>query len=321
MDLIEFTKKFPDEESCKTHFKALRDAQAKKCPHCQGTAFYWKNDKEVYECKECHYRMSLKKGTVMEHSKFTFREWYIVFHLMSSTKQAISASEMQRQLGKKYYRGVWEMMQKIRDVMGQRDGNDKLKEMVEVDEMMFSTDTEKEDDEPNKRGMGSQSQTKVLVMAESSEISPEDGDKVRRHTINKKVGHIRMKVIKDMRAATITEAATAVIDSGSGVVTDGCRSHTQFKDVFAGHEAYVEHDKREVVTKKLPWVHVVAGRCKKSIEGVHDEVKRKFLQFYLDEFCYKFNRRYFNDMFDRLLLAASSCVPVFRHGYGKSASV
>ena len=67
MDLIEFTKKFPDEESCKTHFKALRDAQAKKCPHCQGTAFYWKNDKEMYECKECHYRMSLKKGTVMEH--------------------------------------------------------------------------------------------------------------------------------------------------------------------------------------------------------------------------------------------------------------
>jgi len=186
---------------------------------------------------------------------------------------------------------------------------------------MFSTDTEKEDDEPNKRGMGSQSQTKVLVMAESSEISPEDGDKVNRHSINKKVGHIRMKVIKDMRASTITEAATAVIDSGSGVVTDGCRSHTQFKDVFAGHEAYVEHDKREVVTKKLPWVHVVAGRCKKSIEGVHDEVKRKFLQFYLDEFCYKFNRRYFNDMFDRLLLAATSCVPVFRHGYGKSASV
>jgi len=63
-------------------------------------------------------------------------------------------------MNQKYYRGVWTMMRKIRDVMGQRDGNDKLKEMVEVDEMMFSTDTEKEDDEPNKRGMGSQPQTK-----------------------------------------------------------------------------------------------------------------------------------------------------------------
>ena len=51
MDSIEFTKKFPDEESCKTHFKALRDAQAKKCPHCQGTAFYWKNDKEGCEAR------------------------------------------------------------------------------------------------------------------------------------------------------------------------------------------------------------------------------------------------------------------------------
>jgi len=67
------------------------------------------------------------------------------------------------------------------------------------------------------------------------------------------------------------------------------------------------------VTPKLPWVHVVAGGSKKSIEGVHDEVKRKFLQFYLDEFCYKFKRRCFND----ILLAASAYVPVFRHGYGK----
>jgi len=93
-------------------------------------------------------------------------------------------------------RGVWKVMQKIRDVMGRRDGKYKLKEMVEVDKMMFSSDTEKEDDEPNKRGMGSQSQTKVFVMAESSEISPEDGDNVNQHSINKMVKHIRMKDIK-----------------------------------------------------------------------------------------------------------------------------
>jgi len=43
--------------------------------------------------------------------------------------------------------------------------------------------------------------------------------------------------------------------------------------------------------------------------------------FYSSIFCYKFNRRYFNDIFDRLLWAASSYVPVFRHGLGKSASV
>ncbi len=213
------------------------------------------------------------------------------------------------------------MMQKLRDVMGQRDDKYKLEEMAEVDEMLFATEPEKEDGESTKRGLGSQSKTKVLVMAESSEESFEKREKGKKYTIQKKVGHIRMKVLKDLSSDTITETAKSSIDTGSVVVTDGCRSHRDFKDTFASHESYVEHDKRAVVTQKLPWVHVVAGRCKKSIEGVHDEVKRKFLQFYLDEFCYKFNRRHFNNMFDRLLLAASTYVPVFRHGYGKSVIV
>ena len=70
---------------------------------------------------------------------------YIVTHM----KNSISAAELQRQLGHKYYRPVYTMMMKIRQVMKISNQNVVLDNEVEIDEAFFSEKKTDEDLNPN----------------------------------------------------------------------------------------------------------------------------------------------------------------------------
>ena len=172
MKLIEFSKHYPDEASCKAEFKRYREKEGVICKKCKSVDHYWwLPSKELYECKKCGFRMSLKSGTVMENSKLPYQHWFIAFHLMTSTKKTISALELQRQIGHKFYEPIWAMMHKIRLVMGKRDDLYKLDSEIEADESYYSTRYIQEENEFTgqkedlKRGKGSQRKTGVLVMA------------------------------------------------------------------------------------------------------------------------------------------------------------
>ena len=169
MKLIEFMNQYPDEQSCKNKWKEIRIKQGVVCPVCGCTEYWWKSDKECFECRHCHHRQSLRAGTIMHGSQLPFRYWFIAMHLLTSTKKSISASELQRQLGHKNYNPVWAMLHKIRMAMGKRDSLYTLAGTIELDEGFFSTEVdESEKEKPLKRGRGSQKKSKVLVMAETS---------------------------------------------------------------------------------------------------------------------------------------------------------
>jgi hypothetical protein len=69
----------------------------------------------------------------------------------------------------------------------------------------------------------------------------------------------------------------------------------------------------EEIAKVLPWVHIAISNAKRQLLGVYYKVKPEYLQYYLNQFCYKFNRRYFGEkQFDRLLIAAVSCPQDFK---------
>lgn len=134
MKLYDFTNTFPDEDSCRSYFKEVREKNGMICPRCGKVHYHWLENKRVYHCNECGYRWSLRVGTVMEGSKLPFRYWFVAMHLLTSTKHSFSASEIQRQLGHKRYQPIWGLVHKIRSVMGQRDGKYTLCSNVEVDE-------------------------------------------------------------------------------------------------------------------------------------------------------------------------------------------
>lgn len=308
MKLLEFNKIFPDEASCIAKLKELKDKEEWVCPVCGGKERYWKSDKLCYECKHCHHRESIRTGTVMENSKLPFLYWFTAMHLLTSTKHTFSAHEIQRELGHKRYQPIWEMVHKLRDVMGKRDGKYVLLGNVEIDEGFFSTEIpDDQKDEPLKAGAGSQAKTKVLVMAESSTVeNPEKGKKP------KKVGHIKMLVIPDAKASTIDPVAKESIEAEASVVSDGTKSHVHFPDIFREYDGRVI--KPEDIGKVLPWVHIAISNAKSLLTDIYHGIKPEFLQEYLNEFCYKFNRRYFGvKQFDRLLVAATGYTASFEH--------
>jgi hypothetical protein len=308
MKLIDFTHNYPDEESCKAKFRELREREGIVCPICGCKEHYWKRDKECFECKKCHHRTGLKSGTVMHKSKLPFQYWFFAIHLLTSTKKSFSAKEIQRQLSHKRYQPIWHMLHKLRTCMGTRDGLYKLTSEVELDGAFFSTETPVEEkDKPIKRGRGSQRKTKVIVMTES-----QIPDKESKNAKPKKVRYIKMIVIPDLKAETITPVAQDSLSSSITVISDDDTSFAQIKDVVKEHKPQVVKPKD--IGKVLPWVHIAISNAKRLFLDMYHDIKPEYLQLYLNEFCYKFNRRYYGlSMFDHLLIACISSKNEFRY--------
>ena len=131
-------------------------------------------------------------------------------------------------------------------------------------------------------------------------------------SVKKAINYIKMFALDNLQAPTIDSLANWHIEKHTKVVTDASKSHVNFKNLFDLHEAHNESggdvDVETIVKTNLPWVHLVAKECRNSIEAIHKEVDRRYLQLYLNEYCWKFNRRFFRDStdpkydpFDRLI--------------------
>ncbi|HHT9021289.1 TPA: IS1595-like element ISFps1 family transposase, partial [Flavobacterium psychrophilum] len=152
---------------------------------------------------------------------------------------------------------------------------------------------------PNKRGRGSEKQAKVLVMVESepSISAPKKGKP------NRKVGYLKMVVMEDLKSETINKEVGKSVDKTASVLSDGYTGYVKLKEVITNHYVVVEPDKQKSA-KIFPWVNRTISNAKKVLLGIHHNcVNQQYVQNYLDEFCYKFNRRYFGDkLSDRLMI-------------------
>jgi len=319
MRLSEFYKMFPDEQSCREDFRRVREREGVVCKKCGGTKHYWKSDKECFECKSCHFRTSLRSGTVMENSNLPFRYWLTAIAFMSTTKKSISALELQRELGHKRYEPIWLMLHKIRSVLGKRDSLYELSNYIELDEGFFESvsSKEKNEDEGSKRGRGSHRQSRVLVAVESKPIDKKSKPAKYKYKPDAKVGYIKMIVLDDLRADSISTGLKGCLHREAIVRTDGYKGYSKLKEQIKEHQVYRTFDK-EVLEKTFPWVHTAISNAKRLFLGIHHSIKDCYMQNYLNEYCYKFNRRYFGQsLFDRFMVAAVTNVPYKnRFNYG-----
>jgi len=304
MKLIDFTKNYPDEQSCRVAFKEYREQEGVKCKKCGNTTHYWKKNREQWECKKCSHRTTLRSGTVMQSSKLPFQYWFIAMHLLTSTKKTFSAKEIQRQIGHKRYEPIWAMMHKIRLVMGYRDDEYVLKDEVELDEGFFATVSLKGDNgERLKRGRGSQKQTTVVVSIESKPVENKSEELNKKYKKDKVVKHIKMKVVDSLKKTSITRYVTNMVEKSSNIVSDASTSYVDLDEHYNMDSKVISKNE---INKILPWVHTAISNAKRLFLDVHHRIDNDFLQSYLNEFCYKFNRRYFDNLFERLMVAAVS---------------
>lgn len=298
MNILEFVENHGTEEKCRMKFKEIRDKVGVTCKRCRSTEHYWLKSKQMYQCKTCRFRTSLRSGTMMESSNLPFRYWYMALYCMTRDKKSVSAHQVQRELGHLYYQPIFEMMHKIRTSMGIRDEKYLLSGQVEVDEGFFETlIPEDEKNEPRKRGRGSQKQTMAMVFAQTEKVN-----NPKKHRPSSRCRYFKMIVCPQFDS----EMAEAFIESstleGTKLLSDGSSVYRKLKK--EGMDISAETIQKTQAHKKLPWVHTAIGNFKRILHGIHHHSDQLYIQNYLDEFCWKLNRRYFGPkLFERGLIA------------------
>lgn len=297
MNIINFINRFPDEASCIDFIKEQRSQQGVICKKCTGSRHYWLENKHSFQCASCGFRTSIRSGTVMENSNLPIRIWMMAITFITATKKGFSASELQKQLGMKRYEPVFRMYHKLRAVMGQRDDRYRLEDMVEYDEAYVGKSTKAQVRGKLKRGRGTQKQSKVAVMAESTVLEDHESGK-----LNKSCRYFKMKKIKNLEAKTAQALIKEYIDSDSVLQTDKSTTFSDLGDCIDVHVREISGTKEG--NFNLKWVHIAISNLKKHLQTYH-MISERMMQNYLDEFCYKLNRRYFGEkLFDRLIIAA-----------------
>jgi len=297
MTVLEFINVFPDEQSCRQDFKEKREKEGVYCKKCGCTKHYWLAKKWQWQCSSCKFRTTLRSGTVMEGSNLPLRKWYLAMMFMTFSKKGISAKELQRQLGHSRYTTIWSLMHRIRNAMGNRDAQYTLEGTVEFDEAFFQKAAP--DEIRLKRGKGSQKKQNVAVMAESDFL-----EDVETGQIDKSCRYFKMKVLDSHKTESINKTVNENIQNRSFVLSDKAKSYLQISRYVQAH--IMEKSSKETTNKSLKWVHIAISNAKRNLLGVYHKIKGKYLQLYLDEFCYKLNRRYFgHDLFHRLTFAVA----------------
>lgn len=305
MELAYFFREYGDEKSCIQLFKDFRDRQGVICKRCKRKQQIWIQTVRKYECKSCHFQTTLRSGTILQASKLPYHYWIYAIVLMTYTKKSISTLEMQHQLGHKRYEPIWAMMPKIRKAMGDRDSLYQLEELVELDDDFVKSFKDKDENNVrgNKAGRGTQNNSNILVMCRVD--SGKENSKKKKDTAFR---YVKMQLTPNQKAKGFEKIVEQNIHSEACLMSNGFRSFNQLSSKVKSHLQLTVNPK--LGGKVLPWVHTTISNLKRQLLGVHSGVKRSYLQNYLDEFCYKTNRRYFGfKLFDRVMLAAVTYSP------------
>lgn len=299
MKINEFFSRFSGEESCKLYFKEQRELKGIVCRKCAGTKHYWIASANRWECKFCKCSQTLKCGTVMENSNLGYRVWLWSIYLMSLTKKGFSALAMQQLLGHKRYEPIWLLMHKLRITMGNREDEYKLDGLIEMDEGFFEGIRKKDDDRGLVVAPAKELDRQVKAIVAVSTTPIEVGKRTDGRPITKP-GYLKMNVVAGLSKTDISYEAEKMVKETATVTTDGKTSYRTLKGICKKHIEIVIKDKTKIC-KAFPWVHTAISNAKKKLLGVHHHVEDTYMQNYLNEFCYKFNRRHFGEnLFYRL---------------------
>ncbi len=181
---------------------------------------------------------------------------------------------------------AWALLHKLRNAMGVRENTYKLGGSAEMDEAFFDGKAE------GKRGRGSENKTEVAVVLQL------DG--------NGRPQFLKMQVIPDAKGETLMSFARGNIIEGSTIHSDAFKSYSALSGEYC---CDMQKYNPKGDDKRLKWLHTMISNIKANIEGAYHGLEGTYLQRYLDEFCYRFNRRHSRKLVFEHLLACSVWAP------------
>lgn len=295
--LKSFFEEFPTDESCLEYLKEKRyPSGVTYCDKCQQERKHYRvTGRPAYACDHCGKMISPMAGTIFEKSSTPLRTWFYAMYLMGSTRCGISAKQIQRETGVTY-KTAWRMFKQIRSLLGESDMQLEGP-TVEIDE------------------------TYVGGRRKGPRGRPMRGDKVKTPVVAvvQRGGKVIAKAVPDVTASTVLPMIRSHVVPGSVIYTDEYAVYggiTTMRDADGSPMGYrhgtVKHGAGEYVrghahTNSVEgfWMLVKTG-----IRGVYHSVSTKYLQSYLDEYAFRYNRRFdgnqqFNAILERVFERAS----------------
>ena len=305
--LLGFQRLFPDDAACAAYLEKSRWNGGFACPHCGivGDPFRFENRPGVLRCRSCRKNTGLTVGTVMERSHTPLSVWFWAAYLVASQTPGLSAVQFQRQLGLSRYETAFGILHKLRSAMVRPD-QDRIgglvDQHVEVDETWVGGRT---------RGEGRGVHHKVLVAAAVEVRHREPGTAQDNRRDGRYAGRVRLAIAADRSAESLGGFVKSTVEPGTLIITDDWSGYGGLRKDGYDHHAIAQCGDPEVSEEFMPIVHLVFSNLKTWLNGIHHGVSAKHLQAYLNEFTFRFNRRFypFNAFRSLLGMAGDTTAP------------
>ena len=311
--LPEFQRLFPDEAACAAYLERARWSDGFICLRCGtiGEPYRYSARPGVLCCRACRRETRLTAGTVMERTHTPLSVWFWAAYLVASQTPGISAVQLQRQLGLSRYETAFQILHKLRAGMVRPDQDQiggKPDEHVEADETWIGGRT---------RGEGRGVHHKSLVAAAVEVRQRKPGTKLNPRRSGRYAGRVRLAVVPDRSARALGGFVKTVAVPGARIITDDWSGYAGLTKHGFNHVAIAERGDPQVAEEFMPIVHLVFSNLKTWLRGIHHGVSPQHLQTYLNEFTFRFNRRFypFNAFRSLLGIAGGVTAPTYAQLY------
>ena len=292
-NLIEFTRDFGSEEQCFEYLVRCRWPEGFRCPRCEHGRTWPRPERRALRCTKCELTTSVTAGSVMHKSRQSLRAWVLAAYLVTTDKRGISALHLQRQLGLKRYETAFQMLHRLSAAMVAPERS-KLRGTVEVDECYIGAPP---------RNRAPRDALEKLIVAGAVEVRPSKKPGATRP------GRIRLR---HLAARSMLELVGFVVDDvepGALVVTDGLGLYHDVE--LVGYDRAVESTAAGMEQGDvLRHFHLAISNLKAWLQGTfHGGISGKHLQAYLNEFSFRFNRRYTPQAAFQTVLGIATSMP------------
>lgn len=271
----QFQSWFRTDADCLDYLEWLRWPDGFVCPVCDHEGG-WKLGDERFMCSKCGGRISVTAGTIFDRTRTPLTLWFTAIWQFASQKDGVSALSLKRTLDIGSYQTAWAILHRIRSVLV-RPGREKLNGIIEVDETYIGGE------EPGLSG--GRAKGKKVLTGIAVEVKKPKG-----------IGRCRVAPLSDGSATSLLPFVTENVELGATIVTDGWKGYTGLQELGYVHEQRIQQaakNRGEDIGKLLPAVHRVASLIKRWILGTHQgSIEEPHLVRYLNEFVFRFNRRY-----------------------------
>ncbi len=269
--LQEFDQWFSTEDDCVRFLQQLRWPEGFECPMCNGRKG-WQMSGGLVRCTKCKQKTSVIAGTIFHGTRKPLRLWFQAMWYITSQKFGGNALGLKRVLGLGSYQTAWSWLHKMRRAMV-RPERDKLGGIIEVDETFVGGE-----DQGGKRGRGTERKSIVVIALEIHDP--------------KGYGRVRMKCVSNASSINLVPFVCSVVLPGSEVRTDSWGGYNKLEELGYVHKKInlsVSSDPAHVL---MPGVHRISSLLKRWLLSTHQgAVSGKHLDYYLDEYSFRFNRR------------------------------